>query len=250
MFPSKSRWLPALGLSGALALGLFGCGGSSLSKPLGTNPNDTNSERAFHALVGVAGGKIDVIQRSVALNSQPLAFGQGSSYVTVASGISVKTDAVQAGTQTQVAPEDSDTMNKSYFYTEVASGVVGASGTMAPRLFQLTDNFPTLTGSINAAVRLVNLSPNAPPVSLYNTTGAPPTAVAITGLVGVTYGNTSNFQNSAYIQLTGGTYNLTVRDNAGNTLATLSPQTLSATHSYTIFVTGLVAPAAGQPAIG
>lgn len=237
-----------LGTVGVLTLALFGCGGgNSISKPFGTDPNDVNKERVFNALVGAPSAAVDIAQRSINLNSTPLAFGQGTNYATVSSGIAIKTDAYQSGTTTTVAPEASVSMTRSFFYTQVVTGIYGTVGATAPRLIQFTDNFPSSVSASSVALRLVNLSPDSPPITLYNTTGTPPTAVAISGLSNVTYGNVSSSNGSNYVTAAAGNYNLSVRDNAGNALKSLGAVTLSGGHSYSVLVYGLVNPAAGQP---
>lgn len=237
-----------LGIAGALSLALVGCGGSDLSKPFGTDPNDTNKERALNALVGGPSAAVDIAQRSANINPTPLAFGQSSSYVSVSSGISIKTNAYQSGTTTQVAPEASVTMTRDFFYTEAVAGIFGTSGATAPRLFQFSDNFPSTIAAGNVALRLVNLSPDSPPLTLYNISGTPATAIAIAGLGSVSYGNMSSSGGSNYITATAGAYNLTVRDSAGNVVATLGPVALNGGHAYSVFVYGLVSPTASQPA--
>jgi hypothetical protein len=238
-----------LGTVGVLTLALFGCGGTSLTQPFGTNPNDVNKEREFNALVGAPSAAVNFVQRAVALNPTPLAFGQGDTYATVSSGISIVTDVFQPGTTTMVAPEASVTMTRNFFYTQVVTGIFGTTGATAPRQIQLTDNFPASVPTSSIALRLVNLSPDSPPITLYNTAGTPATAVGITGLGNVTYGNMSSSNGSNYVTAAAGNYNLSARDNAGNVLTTLGPVTLSGGHSYSVFVSGLVTPVAGQPAV-
>ncbi len=233
--------------AGVLTLALFGCGGNSLSKPFGTDPNDTNKERVLNTLVSGPSTAIDFAQRSINLNSSPLAFGQSTNYATVSSGISVKTDAYRSGTTTLVAPEASVTMTRSFLYTEVLAGIYGTSGTTAPRLIQFSDNFPSSVPVSSVALRVINLSPDSPPITLYNTSGTPATAVAITGLGDVAYGTVSTSGSASYITATAGVYNLSVRDNAGNVLTSLGSVTLNGSRIYSIFLYGLVRPAAGQP---
>ncbi len=248
MFSHRNTRCALLGVVGLLAAGLAGCGGgTSLSKPFGTDPNDTNQQRTFNALVGSPGSGVNITQRSVSLNPSPLSFGQGTSYATVSSGIAIKTDAIQAGTATLVAPETTVSMTRDFSYTQVVSGVFGTSGTTAPRLIQFTDNFPGTIASSTAVVRLVNLLPDSPPISLYNIAGFPPTAIAVMGLGGIAYGSTSGTSGSAYVAVTAGNYNLSIRDSAGNVLTSLGAATLAGGHAYSIFVFGLVSPAAGQP---
>ncbi len=240
------RW-SLLATAAILTVTLYGCGGNSLSKPFGTDPNDTNKERVLNTLVGGPSAAVDIAQRSINLNSTPLAFGQGTNYATVASGISVKTDAYTSGTTTSVAPETTVTMTRSFFYTEVLAGIFGTSGTTAPRLIQFSDNFPSSIPSGSIALRVVNVSPDSPPVTLYNTNGTPATAVAITGLGNVSYGSVSNAAGSDYVIAKAGAYNLSLRDNAGNVLTSPGNVTLAGGHIYSIFLYGLVSPAAGQP---
>jgi hypothetical protein len=243
VYTRKSYVLAAFGGVGALLLGLFGCGGgSSLSKPFGTNPNDTNKERAFNALIDVPGGNVDIVQRGVDLGGQSVLYGQATGYATVASGIAVKTNVFQAGTQNRLAPEGSSTMVRDFFYTEAAIGVIGGAGGQAPRLIQIADNFPDLSSGNNAAIRLVNFSPGSPGLSLFNTAGSPPTAVAVIGATAISYGTASG-----YVVVAGGSYNFTIRDNAGNVLATVGPQTLQFGHAYTLFARGRVNAPAGSP---
>ncbi len=237
-----------LGVAGLLTLGMFGCGGgTSIDKPFGTNPNDTNHQRVFNVLIGSPGAGVNITQRNQNINPSPLSFGQGTSYATVSSGIAIKTDAVQAGTATLIAPENSVTMTRDFFYTQVITGVAGTSGTTAPQLIQFSDNFPGAIASSSAVVRLIDLSPDSPPISLYNTVGTPPTAIAVMGLGGVAYGNTSGNSSSAYVAVTAGNYNLAVRDSAGNVVSSLGAATLAGGHAYTVLVYGLVSPQAGQP---
>ena len=240
--------LTLVGAVGVLTLAQFGCGGgTSLSKPFGTDPNDTNKERVLNALVGSPSAAVDIAQRGIHLNPAPLAFGQGTNYATVSSGIAVTTDAFKSGTTTQVAPESSVTMTRDFFYTEVVTGIYGTSGATAPRLIQFSDNFPASVPAGNVAVRVVNLSPDSPPITLYNTAVAPPTAVPITGLGNIAYGSVSSSGSTNYVTLTAGGYNLTVRDNAGNVLTSPGSVTLGGGHSYSLLVYGLVHPTAGQP---
>ena len=240
----------SFGVVGVIALALFGCGGgTSISKPFGTNPNDINRERVFNALVGSPSTAVDIAQRSLTLNPTPLAFGQSDNYARVSSGIAIDTNAFQSGTTTSVAPNSSVTMTRGFSYTEVVTGIYGTSGPTAPRLLQITDNFPNSVPASSVALRVVNLSPDSPPITLYNTTGTPPTAVAITGLGNVAYGSVSNAGGSNYFVAAAGAYNLTVRDNAGNLLTSLGTITLPGGHSYSLFVYGLVTPASGQPGV-
>jgi len=222
-----------VGILCALALALFGCGGSSLTKPFGTNPNDTNHERAFNALIGAPGGTIDIAQRGANLNTQPLALGGAGAYRVVTSGVSIQTFAYQSGTQTQVTQPASVSMSKDGFYTQAAVGIVGTTGVTVPKMVQFTDLFPSVQGTGNVGIRLINLSPGSPAISLYNTTGNPPSAVPISGLTNIDYTVASN-----YIVAAAGTYNLTLRDTAGNVLFTIPAQPLQAGHGYTVFVIG------------
>ena len=236
------------GVVGMLAWALYGCGGTSLSKPFGTDPNDVNKEREFNALVSGPSTAVDFAQRSVTLNPTPLAFGQNDNYATVSSGISIATNVYQAGTTTPVAPQASVTMTRSFFYTQVVTGIYGTSGATAPQQIQISDNFPSSVPTSSVALRLVNLSPDSPPITLYNTAGTPATAVGITGLGDVAYGSTSSYNGSQYVTAAAGNYNLTVRDNAGNVLTSLGAVTLPGGHSYSVLAYGLVNPGAGQPA--
>ncbi len=238
-----------LGTVCVLTLALLGCGGgTSISKPFGTDPNDTNKERVLNALVGSPSAGVDITQRGIPLNPAPLAFGQGTSYAAVSSGIAITTDAFQAGTAADLAPQSSVTMTRDFFYTEVIAGISGTSGATAPRLIQISDNFAASVPTGSVAVRVVNLSPDSPPVTLYNTAVAPPTAVPIIGLSNVAYGSVSSSGSTNYVTLTAGGYNLTVRDNAGNVLASPGSVTLAGGHSYSLLVLGLVHPTVGQPA--
>ena len=237
-----------LGTVGVLTLALAGCGGgTSLSKPFGTNPNDTNKERVLNVLVGSPSVALDIAQRGIHLNTAPLAFGQGTTYASVSSGIAVVTEAFQAGTAAAVAPSSSVTMTRDFYYTEAVTGIYGTSGATAPQLIQFSDNFPASVPAGSVAVRVVNLSPDSPPITLYNTAVAPPTAVPITGLGNIAYGSVSSSGGTNYVTLTAGGYNLTVRDNAGNVLTSPGSLTLSGGHSYSLLVYGLVHPTAGQP---
>src|SRR5262249_12242240 len=147
----------------------------------------------------------------------------------------IQTLTFQAGTQVQVTQPDSVTMNKGGFYTEAAIGITGTFGATIPKMVQFTDVFPAVQGSGNVGIRLINVSPGSPTLSLYNTTGNPSSAVPISGLPGIAYPTSSNFTVAA-----AGTYNLSLRDGAGNVLFTLPAQTFQAGHGYTVFAIGQV----------
>lgn len=238
-----------------LAVSLAGCGGGSLTQ-IGTNPNDSNQVRVFNAFNGasIANSAIDVVQRDAKLNAQPLQFGQSTDYVKVASGLNVNTSARFAGTQNNVVPSKQITMNRNFYYTLAVVGVIGQLGDNIPQIVSYIDNIPVVQGTVNAALRVINLSPNAGLVSIYNTSGNPPTPLPIAGAQNIGFKKTSTGTGFDYVVVPGTTntpYNLSVRSNVGSVITTksdLSKVRLDPGHSYTLFLVGQVNAPASRPA--
>lgn len=262
MVSRKHLLLAGLGLIGVLALGLSGCGGNNNS--VGPSSNAVSGVRTFDALACTSSNSINIVQRGSNLNQAgALGYGQiqpaglvqhpsgipASYYYLVNSGNGVSTTAYPTGSQTQLA-NSSFTLNTNTNYTIAAVGdcTQAAGNAQAPSLQQLTDNPPS-TSSIpanTAEVRVVNFSPNSTPLSIWNNSANPPTAISGLSTQGF---NTSS--GSSYVAVPANTYNLTVRNSAGTTLTTqssLSAVNFAAGHAYTIFIIGEINPASGiQP---
>lgn len=240
--------LPAVALVGACALTLVGCGGGD--GPV--SPNDSSKVRVFNAVVGSpdASGAVNVYQRGAKLTLTPVGFGtaqpagqltQGNNYGTVASGTGI--DTFIYGVTSQAALPNSITkvdFTRLFNYTLVPYGIFNTTTpdpNFPAKILRLDDSIPNITGTNNAAFRVVNIAPGSPNLTVYNISGTPPTAIAVGGLSNISYGNTSG-----YITLPAGNYNLSLRDAvSGTAFATPTDTTaisLQAAHAYTLFVIG------------
>lgn len=241
-----------------LALLIAGCGGNS---SLGPSANSNSRVRVFNALQGSPGtGAIDVLQSNNSVNLNPggsVNYGVASPYVLIRSGNGINTNVYQTGTTTNpLAPQVSidltphDTGSNNGTYTVVVAGVAGQNaGNTTPQIIRLIDN-PATPAAGQALIRFVNLSPDAGNVTLFNTSGNPPVAVAIPGQPGngIAYNVTTDYLTVTPVNgqafnlgvFTGG-QSLTLPNNAGTV-------TLTAGKAYTIYLIGEVTPAnGGQP---
>ncbi|MDW8206534.1 MAG: DUF4397 domain-containing protein [Chloroherpetonaceae bacterium] len=240
------RVLPILGALLTIAALLTGCGG-------GGGGQRNARVRYFNALIGVTGnGSVDFLSprgNTTIRQAGPVAYGG------IAPSVGVLLLPLDAGSETfQVTAAGTTspqlaaltaTMTAGTGYLVAVSGIVGQTDARAPRLAILTDNLPAI-GSTQAALRLVHLAPDAPPVDLFNTplNGQP---APITGLTNLAYGNAST-----YALVPAGNYNLSVRVAGTGTVvptqSSTSPIGLVGGKAYTIFAIGLVNPGTGQPA--
>ncbi|CCW36271.1 hypothetical protein CWRG_01602 [Chthonomonas calidirosea] len=249
-----------------LAFVLVGCGG------LGTGPNTTSRVRLLNALIGGPSGGVNIVQRGMPVNTQPLLYGQIlpsanggiSAYYTVVSGgdaitgTGVNTDvyAAPAVSGTPLAPEASFLLSphtpgqSDGTYTIIVAGIVGQTGAEGPTLFRAIDNVPSISyGTTNAYLRVINLAPDTAGtagITLLNN-GLP-----IQGLTNISYGTPSSSSN--YVPLSvvaGSTFDFSVVAAGSNTpiptQSDISHVTLQAGHAYTMFFIGEVNPINGAP---
>ncbi len=248
-------------LAGALAAGLTGCGSSS--------SNGTNAVSQVRALNAVQGGPnaVDIYERDIIALATGVAYGQVSpatGYMQVASGGNatfgsgqVDFTAYPTGTTPTVAGTGDITRNQWILdnhgagttngtYTVALAGIVGQTGTTAPKLVRLIDNPSIAAGTSAAYIRLANLVPDSAStgIQLYNNGGP------VTGLSGVVY--TADTPASNYVPITilnGQALSLSVRDSSNNTLLNTVPGQFAAGHAYTVFVIGEVNPVNGGHAL-
>src|SRR5579871_284078 len=235
-----------LGLGGIVIALLSGCGGNS---SLGPGANTTSQLRSINTLVCANYNTLNFAQRTASINiATGVVYGQTTSYTTVPSGNGVNDFAVQNGA---VVAQNAYDLQPNSTYSLVATGDCSqSSGSgVGPALLQFTDNPPTAAqlGS-NAGLRVVHVAPisNATyqTIDLYNA-GQP-----LNGLTNIAYGGATG-----YAVLPAAIYNLTLHSHANNSLlalpnataTALSSLTLSAGHSYTLFVIGTTGGVANEP---
>lgn len=248
--------LSGLGLVGAMAFGLFGC---SNGNSIGPGGNTTSNVREFSALAGTPNSVgIDFYQRSLSTPTlaSNILLGQSTAYRLIPAGNGINTFVVLTGTQAPILAQGSVTLDphttgqSNGTFTIVAAGVYGSAqgSATAPQIIRFIDNYPSLAqmGANNAAVRLINVAPGSPPLSLVNNSAAVPTTIP--GLTGVTYGSVSSatgvISGTNYAPVPAGTYNLVVTDNVGNAVGSVS-FTFAAGTPYTVWVYGVYPPANG-----
>jgi Domain of unknown function (DUF4397) len=160
-----------------------------------------------------------------------LAYGTASSYAIIPAGagtVTFEATAAPGATIASLANPFTPATDQSIFVT----GFAGATTAVA----LLDDNTPPLNNY--AAVRIVNTSPDSPPLNVFLTD----TTSAVTGLAA----NTA----STYLQLVPGAQTFVFRDSTtGTTVLTLTNVALSSAQTYSIYVqgpagalTGLVTP--------
>jgi hypothetical protein len=259
MLTRKLGLLPWIGTFGVLAALLAGCGGNS---SLGPGANTTSRVRVFNALGGCPGtGAVTVLQsnNSVALNpANGVAYGTASGYQLVRSGNGINTNVYTAGTTTpplapqvsvDLAPHDTNSNNGTY--TVAVSGVCGQTtgAPAAPQIKRYIDN-PGTPATNQALLRVVNLSPDAGSVVLYNTSGNPPVPIAVAGFPTNGVGYLGNTDYVAVTPIAGQSFNFSLIS-AGQALplpANAGVANLQAGNAYTLFVFGEVNPTGGgQP---
>ncbi len=192
-----------------------------------------SSVRTLHALILKPTTAVDFHSRDN-LNTTNIPLGGASQYLQVPQG-GAEIAVTPTGSQTVVAgPTTLDLSDTTKVYTIAASGVVGGQGPQTPTIFRFLDQFPTFT--TGAAVRLINLSPDSQPVSLYN--GNQP----VIGLTNVAYGNATRYvvispAGSLKLQLVS-----TTSGAPFNTATLAQGTTLADGRSYSVVVVGLVQP--------
>lgn len=236
-----------LGFCLTLAVGLIGCDGG------GGSGSRNATARYVNALIGTPGnGSVDFLSpRGGATITQAGPVGYGAIAPNVGSlllPITNNSETFQVTATGTTAPQLAGitaTLTPGTGYLIAASGIVGQTNARAPRLVILTDSVPGI-GNTQAALRIVNLAPDAPNIDIYNSplNGQP---APITGLTNLAYSGSSN-----YALVTAGNYNLSVRvAGTGTVVPTLTNTTtigLVGGKAYTIFAVGLTNPGAGQPA--
>lgn len=242
------------------ALLLVGCGGSD---SFGPSANATSRVRVINAIGGVAGnGAIDVLQSNNAVRLNPqggVAYGGATNYQLIRSGNGISTFVYPAGTTSNgviqdvrfdLAPHDAGSNNGTY--TILVSGVAGrpAGSPDIPQLKRIIDN-PQTPQANQILLRLINASPDAGPILLFNTSGNPPTTAQIPGFPanGVSY-----MADTGWVTITpvgGQAFNLSVQS-GGQQLpipAASGNVNLQAGRAYSVIVFGMVNPANGGQAI-
>lgn len=251
-----------LALLGIFAL-VVGCGDPQASE-------NFTIARVVNALVGVPNSaNADIKSSDSLLNSSNIAYGQVTTYQNGHFGTPSVT-VTTVGTQNVLAGPTSVNLPAKQTSTVIVSGVVGRQGLLAPRIFTVGEVIPTIpdqpggTGQgASVALRLVNLSPDARPISLYGTIDPQFAFGQLGGLTNISYGNSSEY----VIQVTGSP-TVTNQDGSTTTLnnylalrlydamtGTALPSTLdqgfiaSGGKAYTFFVFGYRNPTAGQPGL-
>jgi hypothetical protein len=148
-------------------------------------------------------------------------------------------------------------MDQSLFDTIAVCGIAGTTGITAPQIVKIQDPALPKVLSGTFALRLVNLSPDAGPISVFGT----PTVGAPLGQIGLT--NVSYTNQSTYVYNTPVSSNyfaLEVYDattnpptpivtNLNTNGFALTESTGSVSSGYTAWIVGMRHPAAGQPGI-
>ena len=225
-----------------LGLLLIGCGN-------GNTVTGTSMVRVFNAYIPAAGSDatVTVTSNSTSLTGAANApFGQlanGGTYVSRPSGKFIAS-AQPAGASAAFQFQHEPTLIAGDFYTVVAAGQAGQTGTLVPRLITIPHNSTSISPipSGDVAVRVVNLSLNPNAVSLYTSTSG--TLVPLDPIVtNIPYGY--NSQTNTYVFLPAAKpANLALVDNATQNVLTLSDpaaittNTFTAGQAYTLFVYG------------
>lgn len=255
----------ALSITGALAFSGFGCGSDS---SLGPSANAVSRVRAINALSG-APSNVTVVQTATnqaLVTNSSLPFGSSTDYVNVRSGNGISLRAILSNsgqtlspdTSLDLNPHDNGNSDNSGTYTVGVVGTVSQTNTGSPdypQVFRVLDNFPNNVGANNIAIRLVNLSPDAGPVSLFNTSGG--AALPIQGLTGVSFSRSSTINGSGYVTVPltpSQTLNLSLRNSVGTVLPTTNSLSQAAApdrSAITLFVVGSINPssASGRQAL-
>jgi hypothetical protein len=230
-----------------LSLSFWGCGSDN-------NSNNVNQSgvRTFNAFVPSTGNSatLNVTSGASSLSGQSgLAFGQfspSSGFTMVSSGTfnpSVTSQDLVTPLQFQTAPTLTGNTNS----TLVVTGQSGQVGANAPQLISIPTFDPNqiVIPSGQAAVRFINLSPNSPSLSLFNSTnGGPATAFNNgAGTSNINFGFNSNISPFVFVPAsTGNTFSIQSTANPGTNLLlannNLSNITLQSGQAYTIFTYG------------
>lgn len=254
----------------ALFLGaaISGCGNGN---SIGPGANSLSRVRLVSALLN-CNSSVDFTQTGTTLPISPsggLAYKDVTStptspYSSVRAGIGISYSVYPTGTTTgaiatanvTLSPHDDTASNSDGTYTLIATGICGTgTGFNAPNLVRLIDSYPTtFTGATanTAAIRVVNLSPDAGNISLFSN-GALLNGTDAIGVSNVPYAVGTGFAGSHYDGgiVTNSPLNLTIRNSANGILTTAtntSAVTLTSNHAYTLFVFGQVTPGAtGKP---
>jgi hypothetical protein len=196
-----------------VCVSLAGCGGG------GSNVVGTTAVRAINAEVCSAGTPAVQFSHTppnstiVALIPGSVPYGELTSYTAVSAEQNVAYSVINPANSTTVGkPIANSEITIDYDYTFALAGdcSIAAGQPGALQLVQIRDLVPTAStglstnGGLNgsAAVRLVNLSPTAPPVKLMNTA----TGAVVSPVTSVTFGTASQ-----YGTLSSGTYSFQIQ---------------------------------------
>lgn len=186
----------------------------------------TEAGFAIIANISPGSGNLSFFNDSNPLNDTPLGYGKFSPYY-YSLPIGTRTLSVRSSNGTQL--DDTQITIKN---GDIVSAFAVKEGE-STGLFVYRDTLKQ-PASGNARVRIVNLSPDAPAISV-----STPTATLATGL---------DFKETTkYMEITTGTYNLTFKDTeTGETLFTKNATPFSAGNIYILYVKGYVTPPAGS----
>jgi len=251
---TRPNWgIVAIGFIVCLLPEIAGCGTS------GSQPIPSSEARVVNALVGVSYPgtntnpdavnvtTIAAAQQTVVngnLSFADIPFGAASTYMPAYSGVTT-ISVVPSGGNIPLISGQQFTIPANTAQTLILVGVL--KGTPAPQIVPLTDTFPTFPSSpapTTAALRIVNLSPDSPPLDLYASTTANAAGMPIAGLTNITYLNASNYAPVSISSSS--TLTLTVHNSttgaliASNTLKLGA--ILTAGHSYTALLIGMMNP--------
>jgi hypothetical protein len=166
---------------------------------------------------------VDIVINATEINQTPVTFGQNSGYLAVSPGSSLISFYVDATASAIL----SDTLNLN---TNTAHSLFLANKVTSPQVFLLTDTLKQPSAG-NAAIRFIDLSPDAPAVDLVQKGGA----VLVAGRSFKGY--------SSFAPITGNAnYTFEVHPAGTSTvLATTGPVRLLSGFVYTIWLQGLAA---------
>jgi hypothetical protein len=209
--------------------------------------------RLANGLVGVPSpSTVNIASRDM-LQANNLPVGGVSPYILLPSG-SITVAATDPAAHNIPLTGASAALSDKMAYTVIVSGVYNTTGITAPKLLTLTDTFPAFgTTPTQAAIRLVNLSPDSPPVDIYSSNPSQPTNInngvgPVAGLTNISYQNAS-----PYVLVQPNTQNFSLYNTAtGVQIPTLTlPRgvTLTVGKVYTLFVIGMTHPTGTQESL-
>jgi len=225
LYKTSKKWLVGMAAASLLTLTLSSC--------LKSNNSVINTPVALVSFTQASPDEpaVDVGFDNNAINNTPLGFGDHLDYVKAYTG----SRTITVYNHTSNAKIISDTTT---FQANVPYSIFLANKATSPELIVLTDSISN-PGSALAAVRFINLSPDAPAVDFSIKTGS------------LLATNKAYKGHSAFIPVTGGqTYTVQVFQTGTSTvLASLTNVTLSSGFVYTIYLRGLTSSTSSTDAL-